>query len=142
MPACIRHHSSFHLEDEYKIKEINQTTHLTTQTVVCFQQVAQVTVEQLHMRVRLASPFPQTRSRTYHRGTEIVLNPARYLGTSPTFKIELELNLVSREQPILCFLRRVHVYLCGRHSVSCVCSALHSHRVVRISILPTAVVMD
>jgi hypothetical protein len=94
MPACIRHRSSFHLEDEHKIKEINQRTHLTKQAVVCSHQVTQVTVEQLHMRSRLAS-LVLKRARTYHRATEIVLNPARYLGTSPTFKIALEQNLVS-----------------------------------------------
>jgi len=37
MPPCIRHHSSFHKEDEHEIKEINQRIHLTTQSDVCFQ---------------------------------------------------------------------------------------------------------
>ena len=48
-PACIQH-SSFHLEDEHRIKEINQRTHLTTQADVCFQQVAQVTGTAAHAR--------------------------------------------------------------------------------------------
>jgi hypothetical protein len=126
MPACIRHHSSFHKEDEHEIKEINQRIHLTTQADVCFQQVAQVIVEQLHMRGRLASSILK-RTRTYHRATEIVLNPARYLGTSPTFKIALEQNLVSREQPTVCFLRRAYVYLSGRYFALCVCSHHYAH---------------
>jgi hypothetical protein len=126
MPAYIRHHSSFHLEDEHKIKEINQRNHLTTQADVCFQQVAQVTVEQLYMRGRLASPVLKS-TRTYHSATEIVLNPARYLGTSSTFKIALEQNLVSREQPIVCFLRRAYVYLSGRYFARCVCSQHYTH---------------
>lgn len=99
---------------------------MTTQADVCFQQVAQVTVEQLHMRGRPVSPVLK-RTRTYHRAAEIVLNSARYLGTSPTFKIGLEQNLVSREQPIVCFLRRVYVYFSGRYFARCVCSWHYTH---------------
>jgi hypothetical protein len=62
MSACIRHHSSCHWEDEQKIREINQRTHLTTKADVCLQQVAQLNVEQRHMRGRLASPVLKTQS--------------------------------------------------------------------------------
>jgi len=78
------------------------------------------------MRCRLVSPALK-RTRKYHRATEIELNPARYLGTSSTFKIALEQNLVSREQPIVCFLRRVYVCLSGRNFAHCVCSQHYSH---------------
>jgi hypothetical protein len=91
-----------------------------------FSKLPQVTVEQLHMRGRLASPVLK-RTETYHRATEIVLNPARYLGTSSTFKIALEQNLVSREQPIVCFLRRAYVYLSRRYFAPCVSSQQYTH---------------